>query len=203
MRHFILGFISLSVLGAFSLNGCVEKVGDDCTFTQTCPLDGGSSGDGDTGGTSSTGGNGTGAGDTGGTGGEMKPACDPACGADTPVCDEAAKECVGCLKDGDCDGDTPLCDTDANKCIGCEENVDCSDATASLCDSQSCAPCAVDDDCSHIEGKIFVMMALASNARAKRIATTTSAIPQTTPAPTFPLTTFSRAKSASMTRNAR
>lgn len=147
MRHLTLGFIGLSGLAAFSLNGCVEKVGDDCTFTETCPPKGGSGGDGDTGGTSSTGGKGTGASDTGGAGGGTKPACDPACSGDTPVCDEAAKECVGCLNDGDCDGNTPLCDTDLNACVACLGNSDCS-SDIPVCEAGECGKCTTNEDCA-------------------------------------------------------
>ncbi len=155
MKKHNLGLVVAGALSLAVIPGCIDTFGDDCTVTETCSSGGGGTGDGggdgDTGGTG-TGGKGTGAGDTGGTGGGEET-CSPACSGDTPVCDEDAKVCVGCLKDGDCGDDAPLCDTDSNECVGCLETSDCTDASASLCDSSSCAPCVVDDDCSHIDGK--------------------------------------------------
>ncbi len=44
------------------------------------------------------------------------PACSPACSGDTPVCDEAARACVGCLEASDCAGDE-VCDPDTQACV--------------------------------------------------------------------------------------
>ena len=138
------------VVAAVALSSCIKMISDDCTVTQTCVIEGGGgAADGGKGaGTGSTTG-----GDNGGTGGTVEAACSPACSGDTPVCDEAAKECVGCLADKDCSGDAALCDTASQSCVACLDTTDCTDGAASVCESGACGACSTNDDCAHISGK--------------------------------------------------
>ena len=129
----------------------MEVYGDDCKVTFSCTEDLKSTDDAGLGGGDSTGGSASGTGSADGTGGS--PACSSSCTGDTPVCDEAAKECVGCLADKDCSGDAALCDSASQSCVACLDTTDCTDGAASVCESGACGACTTNDDCAHISGK--------------------------------------------------
>src|SRR5690606_16514751 len=90
---------------------------------------------------------------TGGGGGGTDDTCSPACSGDTPVCDEAEKECVGCLKEADCSGDKSHCNVATSTCVACLDTEQCTDAAASGCTAGECGKCSVNDDCKHITDK--------------------------------------------------
>jgi MYXO-CTERM domain-containing protein len=73
-----------------------------------------------------------------------------ACVTPTPVCDEAAYTCVGCLKNSDCKPDNPICDGKSKTCRGCTTDEEC---WPNACDMQNdaqhgrCVQCRFDADC--------------------------------------------------------
>ncbi len=158
-KSLFLGLGSV-VLSAMVVTACFND-GADCKKMLSCAGSGGGpsggnnvGGDAQSGGTSGSGsGSGSSSGGTGGSGGQASPACEPACKGDTPVCDETAKECVGCLKDGDCSGDTALCDTSTNVCVACLGASDCSPGTP-VCDGGTCGACSSSPDCAEYSASL-------------------------------------------------
>jgi len=161
--------------------GCGD-LGDDCLYLKTCGGDtGGTRNSGGSAGSVERGGSGEHAGGEhaggagnldggtaaaqGGVGGVAVddgnaaaggiPACNDACAAPTPVCDDTTRLCVACTLHADCNGATPLCDVTHHACVACLQQADCADATASRCDlvTHTCAPCVNSTQCSGIAGK--------------------------------------------------
>jgi len=66
-----------------------------------------------------------------------------------PLCDTAAKVCVGCLSATDCPAATPICDATRRQCSQCSSRADCGVATPA-CNLQNgrCVECLVDVDCN-------------------------------------------------------
>lgn len=148
MRHRSISLVSGATVVAvlLSISGCSNE-SSNCSLNSNCvPPDAGQGGTSGVGGSTGIGGN-----SSGGT--STTSACNPACSGTKPVCNESAKTCVQCTKDGNCSGNTPLCDTIKNACVQCKANTDCTSATASLCSNGTCSPCTQDADCSQISGK--------------------------------------------------
>ncbi len=51
----------------------------------------------------------------------------------TPVCDDATRSCVACVRDLDCPADAPRCDRPRARCVSCLASDDCP-ASAPWCD---------------------------------------------------------------------
>jgi MYXO-CTERM domain-containing protein len=74
------------------------------------------------------------------------------CTGATPVCDESAYTCVGCLKNGDCAAATPVCELATKTCRKCAADGEC--GVGKVCDladasvsSGQCVECTSDAQC--------------------------------------------------------
>jgi len=79
------------------------------------------------------------------------PPCGGECGGETPVCDEASGDCVGCLENSDCTApEAGLCDPDTRTCVACRVDADCPDPAMPRCDpgSLTCGACSGDGSCA-------------------------------------------------------
>ena len=148
--------------------GCSKRA-EDCNYTLTCAGadDSGAGGGTSNGGSSNTGGATHDAGTT--------PPCNPECSGNTAVCDVNSHKCVECGDAGDCSGGAavcnttkhecvectsnsscktpvPYCEPDAGNCIECRNTLDCSDPKNSICSNNTCVPCKLDIDCTHLGG---------------------------------------------------
>jgi hypothetical protein len=162
----LVGVLGPATALAMSALAC-SHVTNDCDIMSRCP----STDAGNVGG-NANGGNGAGGNATGGVTSVCNPICsgtkpvcnaptktcvecsgDSNCSASKPACNTTNNTCVQCVKDANCPGSTPFCDTTQNICIQCRTSADCTSASASLCSSGSCGPCAHDADCSNITDK--------------------------------------------------
>ena len=92
----------------------------------------------------------------------------PRCEGDTPICDEDAGQCVGCLTSGDCDssvcntetntcvdclsddecdGETPRCETGNHQCVQCLATTECTNPEQARCEAFTCSACQDQTDC--------------------------------------------------------
>jgi hypothetical protein len=65
----------------------------------------------------------------------------PVCGGATPVCDHAAKACVGCVADGDCGAGSPRCNPLTHSCGVCATDADCPTGTPACSGTGQCVQC--------------------------------------------------------------
>jgi hypothetical protein len=82
---------------------------------------------------------------------DEKPACDPACGGATPICDEATGTCLACTATEGCSGGTPFCDTEANDgvgaCVACRSTEDCTEPSVCDPETHTCVGCTETEGC--------------------------------------------------------
>lgn len=77
---------------------------------------------------------------------EPETGCDPACGGETPFCDEARDTCVACLDDDHC-GEGFRCDAGACvELVGCETSDECGEETP-VCAGGVCVTCSDTEGC--------------------------------------------------------
>lgn len=152
-RHFFL--LGIALLGGHVAVGCVDRI-EGCDWTGSCnDASGGTSTGGDSNGGEAGDG---GAGGQGGAGAGGAAPCAAECEGDTPVCDEEAGECVGCLSTEDCaEG---VCDPEARTCVGCLPGAHDTCGTGHLCNGElrecveaeagtapTCGGCVADAHC--------------------------------------------------------